>query len=112
MIGVPEANGYLGHLALLLELKQRGQHLGGLTVVLPDVAAAGRNHLVRQRHAEAPLQHVQLVDALVSDLAVAEIPSPVPVVMHMALGVGAPFARANPEIVIEGRWSFLVGLGL
>ena len=108
VVRVPEPDRNLGHLALLLELQQGGQHFRRLPVVVPDVATARRHHLVGQGHAQAPLQHVQLVDPLVSDLAVTEVPRPVPVVVHVALRVGPPFPRPDPEVVVEGRRGLLI----
>ncbi len=54
--------------------------------------------------------HVGLVHALVADLAVAEIPEPVPVVMHQVAVERPQLGRPDPVVEVEGRGRRLVGL--
>ena len=41
------------------------------------------------------------MDSLVANVAVAEIPLPMPVVMHPIFGIGLLLRRAKPQIVIK-----------
>ena len=67
-----------------------------LPLVLVAEAAAGRMHADRQLLAHAPAQDIDQVDAVVAQLAVAEIPEPVPVVVDQVLVIRLHRRRARP----------------
>src|SRR5262249_3709701 len=82
-------------------------HLGAgrLTLVLVAEPAAEAPDLGRQRGAlDGPAGHVDFVDALVADVAVAEVPEPVPVVMHQVAVVRLLGGRSQPTIEGELLW--------
>ena len=54
--------------------------------------------------------HVGLMHALVADLAVAEIPEPVPVVVHQVAIERPQLGRPDPVVEVEGGGGRLVGL--
>jgi len=66
------------------------------------VAADGA-HFARVLHAQAPTRNVQLVDALIAQIAVAVIPEPVPVVMEAVPCEGVLRRRAQPEVIVHAR---------
>ena len=76
--------------------------VGRLALVLVGEAAAQAPDLGGQRRAlDRPAGHVDLVDALVADVAVAEVPEPVPVVMDQVAVVGLLGGGAEPEIEVQ-----------
>src|SRR5207253_9957860 len=50
---------------------------------------------------DCPAGLVDLVDALVADVAVAEVPEPVPAVMNQVFMEGLFFGRPQPEVEVE-----------
>src|SRR5687768_7640321 len=70
--------------------------------------AARAVDLRREFHAEPPARDVELVNALVANVAVAVIPVPMPVVME-AVAVERPRRRrAEPQVVVDALWHRLV----
>src|SRR5262249_24104535 len=55
----------------------------------------------QRRPRDGPAGDVHLVDALVADVAVAEIPEPVPVVMDEVGVVGLEGRRPQPEVEVQ-----------
>src|SRR5207253_4213155 len=76
----------------------------GLGVTEP---AAQADDAPRQCSARnAPAGFVDLVDALIADVAVAEIPEPVPAVVNQVVVVGLFLGRPQPDVEVQfGRRS-------
>ena len=84
-----------------VELVGRADRIRRLLIVVEHELAANRGDLRRVRDAEAPSRLVDLVNALVADVAVPGIPEPMPVVMEAVLRERALRCRAEPEVVID-----------
>src|SRR5262245_32128105 len=67
---------------ILAEFESGGQCVGRLLIVIEHEMASDRTDLGRILHPQAPAGHINLVDSLVTQVAVAVIPKPVPVVMQ------------------------------
>src|SRR5262249_29500737 len=60
-------------------------------------------------HSHAPAGHIDLVNSLVAEVAVAVIPNPVPVVVQAVSRVFVRGRRSQPEIVVDARGHGLHG---
>jgi len=91
----------------LAEIEEGQLGVGRLALVLVAEASAQADDALRQGRArgglDGPAGDVHLVDALVADLAVAEIPEPVPVVMHDIAVVRLLPRRAEPNVEVQFR---------
>ncbi len=76
--------------------------VGGLALVgVAEPAAQAEDRLRQSGVGDHPAGLVHLVDALVADVAVAEVPEPVPVVVDQ-VGVERPFrGRPQPEVEVH-----------
>src|SRR5262249_45958229 len=76
--------------------------VGGFAVVAgAEAPAQAQDRAGQLVLAQAPAGHVHLVDALVAQVAVAEVPVPVPAVMRQVLVVGPLRRRAQPQVEIQ-----------
>src|SRR5690606_17697073 len=76
--------------------------VGRFAGVFITVAAAVAHDAVAQvAHAQAPAGHIHLVDALVTQVAVAEVPLPVPIVVQLLARQRLFGSRAAPQIVVH-----------
>ena len=92
----------VGRLALVVVAEPAAEAEHGLG----EGRAAGR----RARSRDQPAGDVHLVDALVADVAVAEVPEPVPVVMDEVGVIRLLGRRAEPEVEVELLGRSRVGL--
>ncbi|MEZ5365980.1 MAG: hypothetical protein R2748_27515 [Bryobacterales bacterium] len=72
----------------------------GVSVVVDELAAYGLG-AARDAEVERPAHDVELVDALVAELAVAVVPLPVPLVVQAQLRERAVGRGAFPEVVMD-----------
>ena len=72
-----------------------------LVLIAEAAAEADRRSLRHGALRHSPAGNVHLVDALVADLAVAEVPHPMPVIRHEVVAVRLHRRRTGPEIVVE-----------
>src|SRR5690606_35683779 len=81
----------------------------GLALIVPGEQAAERHDAHRMRLVlfDRPLRDVELVRALVVEVAVAGLPEPVPVVVDEVVVVLLDLRRATPEIPVEMRRGIL-----
>ncbi len=82
-------------------VERRDTGVGGLLVVVGEVAAAAESHAQGAVESEGPAGEVERVHRVIAELAVAPVPEPVPVVVDDVVAVGAFRRGALPEIVIE-----------
>src|SRR5262245_44667150 len=88
-------------LAVLVEFEVGHLGVRGDLIVVEHKMAAHRKDPGRQRHAQAPAADVHLMNALVSDVAIAVVPVPVPVVVK-AVGIERARGRGpKPQVVIN-----------
>src|SRR5205814_9732065 len=86
-----------------VELEGRLLRVGELPVVVEVVAAARRRDAHRMIDAEGPAGDVDLMRAVVVDLARAPAAEPVPVVVNHVVAVWRTRRRPLPQLVIEIR---------
>src|SRR5205814_8180471 len=79
----------VGPLALVLEVR------------FIDITAAQTNHALRERPAQRPAANIHFMNALIADVAIAEIPEPVPVVMDEVPMKRPLWRRAKPQIEVQ-----------
>src|SRR6185295_6233694 len=91
----------------LVEFEGCGDGVRSLLVVIEHEMSADGADLGRIFHAESPARHVHLMDALVSHVAIAVLPEPVPVVMESIAREFMLGRGAEPEIVIHALWNRL-----
>jgi hypothetical protein len=85
--------------------------VGGFSLVLVAEAATDADYALGKRGAgDSPSSFIDFVHALIADVAVAEIPKPVPVVVDEVAVIGAFLSWAEPQIEVEliGRGSGLL----
>src|SRR5256886_4977972 len=75
--------------------------VGELPVIVEVIAAADRSDADGVVHAQGPARDVDLVRAVVADLARAPPPEPMPVVVDDVVAVRGVGRRALPQLVIE-----------
>ena len=86
------------------EVEDRQLGVGRLALVLVAEATAQADDALRRgAGGHGPARQVQLMRAQVPDLAVAEIPDPMPVVVHEIRAVRMHGRRADPEVVVQLR---------
>src|SRR5439155_13656312 len=83
------------------ELETGFLRIGELPVVGEVVAAADGRDARGVAHAQRPAAHVDLVGAVVADLARAPAAEPVPVVMDDVVAVRSMGRRALPQLVVQ-----------
>src|SRR5690606_33066161 len=90
-------------------LGEREHRVRGLALIVPGEPAAERHdaHRMRLVLVDRPLRDVELVRALVVEVAVAGLPEPVPVVVDEVVVVLLDLRRATPEIPVEMRRGIL-----
>ena len=100
------------HLAVGI-LGHRKHRVGRLALVIPSKAAADRCRFDRMRLivVDRPASDIELVRALVVEVAIAGLPEPVPVVVHEVGVVVIEHGRALPEIPVKVGRGVAVGLG-
>src|SRR5579885_404031 len=84
MIGDPAAHLKFNHLAASVRhviLERAVQDVRRLLVVIEHKLAAHGGNPVRKPDAQPPPRNIELVNALVAEIAASEVPEPVPVVM-------------------------------
>src|SRR5207248_8649300 len=86
-----------------IEFEVRGERVRRLLIVIEEEVAADGADLGRIFYAEQPAGCVDLVDALVSDVAIAVIPEPVEIVMKPVPGELVLRRRSLPQIVMHAR---------
>ena len=76
-----------------------------LALVAPLESPADRHRAnrVRQRRIHRPARHVELMRPLVVQIAVAGLPKPVPVVMHIVRVVRVDHRRPAPQVPVQVR---------
>ena len=74
-----------------------------MLVIVEQEVPADRRYLDGQGHAQAPPCQVDFMDSLVSQIAVAGIPDPVPVVMEAILGERLHRSGTGPKVVVNAR---------
>src|SRR5688572_5975549 len=90
------------------EIEDANLRVGSLASVDVAQAPAVADYRASQtRHAQAPAANVERVHVVVSQLAVARVPHPVPVVMQLGTGQGTEGRRAEKEVVIDGGRHFV-----
>ena len=93
------------------EVDQGDHRVGRLALVrVAEPAAEADDALGQGGAGDHPAGDVHLVDPLVADVAVAEIPEPVPVVVDVVGVERVLRRRAEPEVVVDGRGCFGVRL--
>src|SRR5205814_469207 len=85
------------------ELEAGLLRVGELPVVVEVIAAADRRDADGVVHAQGPAGHVDLVRAVVADLARAPAMEPVPVVKDDVVAVRGVGRRTLPQLVVEVR---------
>ena len=108
-----EAAGFKDELGLAV-VKDGQLHVGGLALVgvvgAVDVASAeGNDGLGEGGVFDGPAGDVHLMDALVADVAVAEVPEPVPVVVDEVAVEGLFGGGSEPEVEVHVAGDFFVG---
>ena len=108
-----EAAGFEDELSLAV-IKDGELHVGGLALVgvvgAVDVASAdGDNGFGEGGVFDGPAGDVHLMNALVADVAVAEVPEPVPVVVDEVAMEGLFGGGAEPEVEVYVAGNFFVG---
>ncbi len=108
-----EAAGFEDELSLAV-VKDGELHVGGLALVgvvgAVDVASAdGDDGFGEGGVFDGPAGDVHLMDALIADVTVAEVPEPVPVVVDEVAVEGLFGSGAEPEIEIHVAGDFFVG---
>ena len=94
----------------VFELERGDLRIGRLLVVVEQIVPAHRADLRGVFHAEGEARRVDLVGALIADVAVAVIPLPVPVVVEAIAREWPGRRRAGPQIVGDaGRRRFFLG---
>src|SRR5204862_4471722 len=83
------------------EFERRCLRVGELPVVVEVVAAARGGDAHRMIDAEGPAGDVNLMRAVVADLARAPAAEPMPVVVNHVVAVGRARRRPLPQLVIE-----------
>src|SRR5438045_1556099 len=88
---------------LRLAVVEEGQlRVGGLALIGVTESAAEAEDALGQRGAgDHPAGLVHLVDALVADVAVAEIPEPMPIIMHQIGMKWSLLCGPEPEVEIQ-----------
>src|SRR5206468_9172629 len=87
-----------------VELERRFLRVGKLPVVVEVVAPARGRDAHRMIDAEGPAGDVDLMRAVVADLARAPAAEPVPVVVNHVVAVQRARRRPLPQLVIEVCW--------
>src|ERR1039458_6314187 len=87
----------------LVEFESGGQGVGRLLIVIENEMAAEAADRGGIFHSQAPAGHIELVNSLVAQVAVAVIPKPVPVVVQPVSRVLVLGRRSQPEIVVDAR---------
>lgn len=88
-IGYPMAN-FEDYHFVFVGVFVRGDHaIGSFLIVFEHEVATDATGLCRQSDAESPAGHIELMHALIADVAVTVIPVPVPFVMKAVAGVFA-----------------------
>src|SRR5262249_19077570 len=77
--------------------------------LVPDPTAKADDALREDRPGDHPAGDVHLVHALVADVAVAEVPEPVPAVVHQVLVIRLRRGRAQPDVEVEVAWRGFFG---
>src|SRR6185312_17286124 len=83
------------------EIERRNLRVRRLLLVVVVVLAAGAGNLRRRIESHDVAGGIEAVDAVVADLAGAQIPEPVPVVVEAVLGERSFGRRPEPEGVID-----------
>ncbi len=89
--------------AAIAKLKAGAQGVGRLLVIVEHEMPADGADFGGILHAQAPARHIDLVNALVAQVAVAVVPEPVPVVVKTILREGVLRRRAQPQVVVHAR---------
>src|SRR5262249_33897076 len=85
----PVSNLDFHHLAAAVrsvEFEDAVERVWCFLIVIEHEVAADRGHPVRERDTKAPARHIDLVDCLVAEVAIAGVPEPMPVVMKAIAG--------------------------
>src|SRR5271168_3335546 len=104
MIGHPMPDFEGDHAALAVrqvELERTVQVVGSLLIVVEHKMAADGAYFVGKADTHAPASHIYLVNTLVSKIAIAVIPEPVPVVMEAIFCKCVLRRRPGPQIVVN-----------
>src|SRR5947209_5607553 len=88
-------------LAAFTELVRNGQGIRSLLVVIEHVMTTDCAHLIRIADAQTPARNVQFVNALVSEIAIAVIPEPMPVIVKTVFGERVLWRRAKPLVIMN-----------
>src|SRR5262249_13508848 len=77
--------------------------IGRLLIVAIAVAAARGDHDGREIHIQPPSAKVQGGNSVISQLSLAPVPEPLPVVMNAVVVMWRPWGRSLPELVVDMR---------
>ena len=93
--------------AFVAEMKDGDTGIRGFLVVVEMVSTAEEADLRGIVDTQSPAGDVQRVDAVVGEFTAAPMPSPVPVVMHKIVDIGAFRGRALPCGIVQviGYWN-------
>src|SRR5580658_7728471 len=104
MVGHPMPDFESDHAALAVrqvELERAVQVVWSLLIVVEHKMAADRAYFVGKTQAHPPSCHVYLVNTLVSKIAIAVVPEPVPVVVEAIFCKSMHRRRSGPQIVVN-----------
>src|SRR5262249_1773954 len=87
-------------LAALIEFEIRGHRIGRLLVAIEHKGTTDSADLGRVFHAEQPARRIDLVYALIAEVAVSIVPEPVEIVVEPVARELALRRRPQPQIVI------------
>src|SRR5580704_5122966 len=104
MIGHPMPDLESDHAALavrLVEFEGAVQVVWSLLIVVEHKMAADRAYFVRKAQTHSPSSHVYLVNTLVSKIAIAVVPEPMPVIVEPVFRKCVLRRRSGPQIVVN-----------
>src|ERR1700733_14925485 len=84
-----------------IEFKRAVQIVWSLLIVVEHKMSADRAYFVRKAQAHPPARQVYLVSTLVSQITIAVVPEPVPVVVEPIFCEGVLRRRSGPQIVVN-----------
>src|ERR1700729_4334997 len=93
-----------GHHLLLVataKFKAGAQGVGCLLIVVEHEVAADGADFGGIFYTQPPASHIDLVNALVAQVAIAVVPEPVPVIVKTILGEGVLRRWTEPQIIVH-----------
>src|SRR5436305_15224864 len=87
--------------AFVPEIKRRDRGVRRLLIVFVMIASAIASDAIRIINLQPPSRHVEKVDPVIADLAVAPMPAPMPLIMHQIVNKWTLRRRPLPHVVIK-----------